>query len=217
MALHFSGTDYISSPTAAGAVSLWMRTTQATGGPVEICGKHNATSGSYQGWGLTLTPTTGRLGLFGTFGASTAFSIAGTKVVNDGLWHHVGVNLWFASGANRQNVYVDGVLDMQGASAGVWGGTSQPLRVGKSNDPFWVGFIGDIAEFATWSGPGLLGTFNADQFKALSLGFRPPSVCLFETRCYMPLVANVNDLWGRDGNSTLTGGSFVNHDLRIFP
>ena len=71
---------------------------------------------------------TGNVGKLAFYDGSV--SVYGTKVINDGKWHHVAVTF---SGTILR-FYVDGALDIQRTITGVSSLSGQPLEVGRSGN-----------------------------------------------------------------------------------
>lgn len=168
-AVFTGGTGYGYSVTANDssyrAVSFQVKTTQ-TAGTVGLVGHHNS-SGSAQGY-TVIMQADGTLQLQAKVGSSQAFLLVGTHSVNDGAWHSVALNLTFGLGLNA--IYVDGVLDasVPGSGGTLWGGTTQPLRIGRTVDTFWTAFDGNICDVRVYS--ALLTT---DQVTSLGKKFNP--------------------------------------------
>lgn len=198
MALALQNNQYLEFPSIAGMVSLWIKTKQQ-GNLIEIISQHDTTS-SGPGWGVVMN--NGSLHMYGKFSPSiTLWSIDSGVVVNDDQWHHIGINVYFEAGYNQQ-LWIDGNLvinqPFNGNFASLVAG-----RVGRSNDPFWQGFVGEVAELGIWGGPFLTTYFVPEQFQALAKGIRPPSVSLIDIKSYIPLVKNTIDYIGRDGQPIL--------------
>jgi hypothetical protein len=141
---------------------------------------------------------------------------AGTAIVNDGAWHHIVLNLWFAPTIEQQ-CWVDGVKQWgDGGSAGNFN-TNINGRFARSNDGFWDGYVGKIAEVAIWGGPSYGAYLTPDAIKSLSQGIDPRSCYLRDMHAYMPLRYDVKDLLTNVAGQPFTsGGSFVEDHPRIF-
>ena len=69
--------------------------------------------------------------------------VDGTRIINDGLWHHIVVLL----SATIATLYLDGVIEAQGANARSTGGTGA-CQIGAHANPHWMN--GDLDEVAIY-------------------------------------------------------------------
>ena len=223
MARLFAAADSITIPqdfSTGGVVSFRMRTTQTTTN-AELVSHHSPTA-SVQGYGVTINNgafTPGKLCVTGKSGAAIAFNIASVTNVNDGNWHHIGINLWYSGLANGNQLFVDGALEAQADAGGFWGGATDPFRLGKSNDTFWAGYVGELAEVAVWAGGGTSLRFTPEQFAALAKGYAPDAVwrggSAGALHIYMPLDRTVQCKLSEQGTPTVSGTSVTDHPPAI--
>ena len=198
MALSLQSNQYLQFPSTAGVISSWVRTSQ-TGTSIEIISQHSQTD-SGPGWGVVMN--NGVIQMYAKSNPSTVlWNIDSGVSINDGLWHHLGINIYFEAGFNQQ-LWIDGSLVINQPFNGNFVSSSQG-RIGRSNDPSWAGFVGEVAELGIWGGPSSSIYFIAEQFQALAKGIRPPSVSLIDIKAYIPLVKNAIDYIGRDGQPVL--------------
>ena len=147
MALSLQSNQYLQFPSVAGVISAWIRTTQA-GTSIEIISQHSSMS-SGPGWGVVMN--NGILQMYAKSNPSTVlWSVDSGAAVNDGLWHHIGINIYFEAGFNQQ-LWVDGSLVINQPYNGNFVSSAQG-RIGRSNDPSWDGFTGEVAEVGIWGG-----------------------------------------------------------------
>jgi len=216
MAMNIPNGDYLEFASRAGSISFWMKTTQNPGGiPCEIVSQHQSTA-SGPGWGFTMD-SSGHGQIYGK--SSPSNQVLGisdsTVTLNDGNWHHIALCFWFST-ALPQALWIDGVNKAQAFNGGNFS-TSINGRIGRSNDGFWPGYVGQIAEVGIWGGPSVTGYLPDDAIRALAKGFRPPEVYTKDFKAYMPLVGDKRDLVALDGQPGITGGvTFVDHNLRLF-
>jgi hypothetical protein len=223
MARSFGISDFITLPqdrNTGGVISFWMRTTQTSatwGNGAEIISHHNS-SGSFGGYGILLA-TGGKLYVYGkqAVGGIQVFTLVSTTVINDGNWHHVGVQLWYAALANGNQLYIDGNLEAQVDAGATWGGATDPLRLGRTNDTFWNGYIGELAEVGIWAGGLQSLRFTPDQFISLAKGYAPDKVWKGDPagagalHVYLPLTRSVQCKVSEQGTPTVSGTSVSDH------
>jgi hypothetical protein len=216
VSLHFAGgTDTVryggSGYSSPGTIAFRMKTTQVT---ANVALASIWTSGSRQGLGVLLNNTAGKATAVGYAASAQQVNLTSTTSVNDGNWHHVAFNFNTTSGAGN-SLYIDGVSEATGNSAGAWffaNAGNSPLVVGDNNDTFWATYVGDIAELALWLGRQLV----ADELAALSKGFSPSLIAPNVLATYMPFVRSANNL----KDSFImgpTGTSFSDHPRVIGP
>jgi concanavalin A-like lectin/glucanase superfamily protein len=79
------------------------------------------------------------------WGNANVFS--GTKTVNDNTWHHIAY-VYDQSETGSISIYVDGVLDTSQANSQAWSWpATQPIELGRSDDPYWRVFTGLMDDF----------------------------------------------------------------------
>lgn len=215
MGVSLAAGEYIQFPDVTGVLSLWFRTSlTVTGIPPELCSQHQSTA-SGPGWGV-LIQADGTLGMYGKDSPpSTLFNLGGTTVVNDGVWHHLLVNMWFST-AHPQQLWLDGVLQDEDLNSGNYNPVGAAGRIGAGNDSFWGLYSGDIGEVAMWGGPGRNEWFSPDKIAALAAGFPPASVSLYDFRGWMPMRDGLQDEVAVSGQPTISGGTFFQDDYRHF-
>ena len=115
-----SNTAALNPGTAPFTASAWIRTTASTVqrviGKRAVCNAAPSASGAF--WNLHVFQGTGVMAAEINDAAGNYEGIIGTRVVNDGLWHFVTV----VRNDVTLLVYVDGVLDVSGA-------TSVPINI----------------------------------------------------------------------------------------
>ena len=148
-AAQFNGSSYVQIPLSIGStdftIALWVKTTD-TGG---------TGANWYQGEGLVDAEVGGVTNDFGTALLNGRFALgignpdttlATTKSINDGNWHHVAATWNLTRGATQ--LYVDGILDTSGmAPSGV---RSAPPDIQIGHDPtgaYFNGAIDDVRLF----------------------------------------------------------------------
>ncbi len=78
---------------------------------------------------------------------SGANSFAASKVVTDNAWHHIAY-VYDQSDTGSISIYVDGVLDTSQANSQGWSWpATQPIELGRSEDPYWRVYIGLMDDF----------------------------------------------------------------------
>src|SRR5262249_33820299 len=72
---------------------------------------------------------------------------AGTRVVNDNVWHHIAY-VYDQRDSGSISIYVDGLLDSSNPNNQAWSWpASQPIELGRSEDSYWKTFIGLMDDF----------------------------------------------------------------------
>ena len=75
---------------------------------------------------------------------------AGGYVV-DNNWHHVALT-YDQSASGAVSVYIDGVLLVSQANTAAWSWpTNQEIELGRSHDPYWQTYSGDMDDFRIYS------------------------------------------------------------------
>lgn len=186
MARLFGSSDIILGPvnsvfdTTPATLAFWMNTTQSTSN-VEFASRHSASS-SLNGFGLIMNNTAGKLQLYGKNASTQVFGTNGSATVNDGKWHHVALVVDTSTTSNANICYVDGVVDATMTASAGWSMSGQALRFGKSNDTFWSGYVGNIAEAAWWN-----VKLTAAEIAALAGGIIPARVRPGSLQLYAPM------------------------------
>jgi hypothetical protein len=213
------GTDRLAwtpaiAPANKGCLSFKFRTTETT----LNCGLLvHWSSSSRNGWGVLLNSAavgdgTGKI-RFVAYAASAqrVDAESSTVTLNDGNWHHVGINFDREISGNNE-LFIDSVSEDSGASAGDWSTVTQySIVAGDGVDGFWPTPVVEIAEFGYWSWSGFT-PLTQQEFAALSKGYSPHRIRPHMLRHHMPLVRDLKD---RRFNGTLTeghvGGTIVAH------
>jgi CSLREA domain-containing protein len=151
-AFSFDGADtsYVEVPDSAsldsttGTWDFWIKTTQTTGGgnPIGIMSKANSVASLS---GATVFTSTGTISVTfkdDTGGSGHEWNVDGTRIINDGQWHHVAIT--FQAGGTA-NLYTDGTLDGN-APIGNFTLGAFPLRLARNTDTFWQAFNGQLDE-----------------------------------------------------------------------
>lgn len=133
--------------TGAFSADGWFKTTAAGG--QALVGKFAAAN---SGW-LVFMVAGGTLRFLAFTAASVSvFSFDTTLTYNDGFWHHFGCTWDGTTGANKVQIYVDGVVVKQGtASAGTPGTGTDPFVIGAYAATFISKFTGSLDDVAVYS------------------------------------------------------------------
>lgn len=71
--------------------------------------------------------------------------------VADGNWHHIAV-FYNQDAAGSIGVYVDGIAGLENTNAAAWTWpAAQPIELGKSHDPYWKRFGGQLDDLRFYS------------------------------------------------------------------
>jgi CSLREA domain-containing protein len=151
-AFAFDGADtsYVEVPDSAsldsttGTWNFWIKTTQTAGGgnPIGIMSKANSVASLS---GATVFTSTGTISVTfkdDTSGSGHEWNVDGTRIINDGQWHHVAIT--FQAGGTA-NLYTDGTPDGN-APIGNFTLGAFPLRLARNTDTFWQAFNGQLDE-----------------------------------------------------------------------
>lgn len=190
MARTFASGDQVSIANSAlfdgavGSVAIWLKTTSAAA-TMGICSR-NSPSGSFSGFTWFLNNTAGKQTAQFKFGSATENTITGSKTVNDGNWHLLGLVL-DQSNSGIAQLWVDGVLDASGANAAAWAFSGQPVDFGAVADTFWARFVGSMGPTAWWN-----VKLDASQWAAMAGGEHPLKIA----------PANLMGMWAFDGVSS---------------
>src|SRR5262249_571408 len=144
-----------------------------------------AECGAYHSWDLLLDES-GILRWRGTGDESSAqdLEVESTRVINDGIFHHVAVT---RTATVRVELYIDGVLDGTGGSEqGGFFANAAEFVLGKGCDPFYQPFTGLLDEVTMYNRPLLAAEILAI-YDAGS-----PGKCLPPTFCTPPPSGLVN-------------------------
>jgi hypothetical protein len=196
MGIALASGGYVQSIGVSRSAAFKFRTTQVTAN-TSLAQQADAVA-SFRGFTIVLNNSAGKL-LMDCKNASGSVGVAtGTATVNDGAWHTCSFNLNYGAGTT-QRLYVDGVLDLSITVSGIWGGTPNGMRLGRSLDTFWAAFIGDVAECGAWG-----VELTAEEHASLAKGFSPSSVRGLGSGAfgsYLPLVRDVKDVCGYASSS----------------
>jgi Concanavalin A-like lectin/glucanases superfamily/Regulator of chromosome condensation (RCC1) repeat/Immunoglobulin domain/Immunoglobulin I-set domain len=175
---HFSGAyGGVSFGSTAGnfgtndfTVEFWMRTTAVAYGEYPIinkssaCGSTNELTIRLEGQGFNNTNTSGTL--VADVGQATNVTVHSTRIINDGLFHHVAL----VRQATNILFYIDGTFDAGGSTAGIISVTNAGnLLAGISpcigTDGISSYFAGDLDELSIYgralSPAQILAVYNA--------------------------------------------------------
>jgi hypothetical protein len=209
-AVAISGLSY----SVAGAVSNitvegWVRTTSQA---------HNviASFDDSAAWQLSIGDGSGthagKLHFDTTDGAGGYQRLRGTRLLNDGQWHHVAATYDAASGAKR--IYVDGAFEAEAALAhapgmGLVGGAEIGVR---------HGFIGAQSEASSFNGSTATGTYfqgMIDELRLWNATLGAADVKKYMAQHPKPIASNLVAWWRFDdqtaGDASMSGydGAFV--------
>lgn len=195
-----------------GTIFFRIKTTQTLAN-TQVLARWDATS--RQGWGILLNNTANKISLVGYNNTTNTVLLASTTSINDGNWHNI--TIFFAclqgpSGATNY-VNVDGTTESAAKPSQNWNVLStNPITLGKSYDPFWGAFVGDLADIDYWHNDGP----SVDDINAFNRGYSPRLIRRSSQRLYAPLVRDHQD---RRGNiivpSTGFSGTTVSDHPRI--
>lgn len=119
-------------------VSLWLRTTDTSGGIKLIMDSSHGGSNGQFGWAVQ--SLNGRIGI--AYGNGATFpGTDTTSLINDGDYHHFAATV----DGTQMNVYLDGVLESTVGYSGTPMGTGDSIRLGSHSD-FGRHFEGSIDE-----------------------------------------------------------------------
>jgi hypothetical protein len=130
--------------STSGTINIWFfnlgiyNTTNQT---AEIINKHTA-AGSFDGYGISLSNISGSINVRGYVkNATTNYSIPSGSIILPSTWYNVTLTYQ----TNDQLIlYTNGVFSVS-RSVGSLTTNTQPLRIGTSNDTFWLPFNGRVA------------------------------------------------------------------------
>lgn len=130
--------------STSGTINVWfsnLGTYPTTSQNAEIVNKHTA-AGSYDGYGILLSNVSGSVYIRGyvknTF---TNYSLPTGSIILPSIWYNVTLTYQ----TNSQLIlYLNGVSNIS-RSVGSLTTNTQPLRIGTSNDTFWLPFNGKVA------------------------------------------------------------------------
>jgi hypothetical protein len=129
-----------------------------------------------------------------------------TSNVNDGAWRHFYADFGYSNG-DAGRLCVNGIQEASGTNSNsVNANTHIPARLGKSNDTFWGGFVGSLAEVAFWQ-----VKLTDAEIAALAAGYRPIRVRPRNLQCYAPLIRETYELTNYGGSPVATGTSVSDH------
>ncbi len=182
-ALSFDGDDDLTIPGWKGisganprAVSYWVKTDWAVDAAAGTVAWGSSDTGLKWHLRLNENPANGPVGAVRTE-IQGSFHV-GTKVINDGQWHHV-VSVFPEGGQFMQDLvhYVDGELQEVGGT----GSTTVEVNTNPDGEDVTFGsrlqgadqqyFIGDLDEISIWN-----RTLTPEEIVALANGAKPPQV-----------------------------------------
>ena len=211
MAFAFASGDYIGVGGVAGnastifALAFWFRTTQA-GSTIGLSSKHDPFISSGNGFTGVVNGVANKAGIAAKNAGGFVWSVNSSITVNDGAWHHYGVNFDLTTTANTNELFVDGVSQGTATASAVWTQTNVPLRFGGVHDSFWGRFVGDQAEGAAWS-----RRLTSAEMASLGKGFRPNRIARDALICYVPMVRSIVEAKGENIASISFGTSATTH------
>ena len=187
MARTFNGSTYIDVADDAAlndtvfTCALWIKTTSTA--VWEVVGKHNAAN-SRNGWGLyNAGGSPSRLVSYRKDSGTGLQTIQdASQNIADGNYHAVVARFDRTSGG-PMDLMVDSVSVAQATPALVTTYTAgDPLRIGRTTDGFWSGFVGDVADFGLWN-----GRLTDDECLAFCKGETPGSIRPGALRLWLPM------------------------------
>jgi hypothetical protein len=131
-------------------VSVWFKNvgTYTTGNQAaEIIGKHTV-NGSFNGYGIVLGNNLGNITMF-TYvkNASTQWGAGASQIISSLNWYNATTT--FTS--NSQIIlYLNGI-SVASTSTGVLTNSTEPLRIGRSNDLFWNAYNGSVSQTSIYN------------------------------------------------------------------
>jgi hypothetical protein len=169
----FDGIDdlvsVLDNPTlnsTSGTINVWFSNsgTYSSGNQVaEIINKHTS-AGSFNGYGIILNYVSGSVYIRGYIkNTSTNYSLPTGSIILPSIWYNVTLTYQ----TNSQLIlYLNGVSDIS-ISVGSLTTNTQPLRIGTSNDTFWLPFNGKVSTTQIYnralSAAEVLQNFNAQK------------------------------------------------------
>ncbi len=159
-----SSSDFAS---ATKTISFWVKTAGnvADGGNVQGSMLYDQRSGTGIAFGLGIyLADDGTLKVQASNGGTLSNSAASTVAVKDDRWHHVAFVL-SRNNAEACTFYIDGVAAGSQINSGAWSiSYSQQIEIGRSHDPFWRRFNGQLDDFRIYNtaltGPQILQIFD---------------------------------------------------------
>jgi hypothetical protein len=131
--------------SSTGTISFWIKSgpnTRVQGDYAAILFDRRTSEGDV----ITLTDD-GTIFVQARASSGNANVFAGTKVVNDNIWHHIAY-VYDQGESGSISLYVDGVLDTSQANGRAWAWpASQPIELGRSEDSFWRVYVGLMDDF----------------------------------------------------------------------
>jgi hypothetical protein len=204
----FNGTTgYISvphaaplAPTADFSVEAWVRFSGST--PLDIINHYGA--GNFKGFFFAASESLadGRLELWTGNGW-----FRGTRVINDGQWHHVAATIT----GTTARIYVDGVLDSTGVATLDLGPVTFALEIGRRHDTltYASGLIDEVALYSYALTPAQVLAHYQARALPFSAGSYPYRVLQDGATNYWRLneasgLVAVDSIGGKNG--TISGG-----------
>jgi sugar lactone lactonase YvrE len=125
--------------------NFWLQTTQS-GTPVGIIGKHDA-AGSTHGFTIILQPQGVITAQIKNSSSGVATELTGTKLVNDGQFHHIALAL---QSGGTSVLYIDGVAETTQTTL-PFTYNATPIRFGRVLDTSWTPLKGALDEIQYFS------------------------------------------------------------------
>ncbi len=142
--------------TTALSVSVWVKTTRATGTFAQIIGEYRWGVTTQRNWILYLSNTANRIGFLnynddGQRPINTVVDVSDANI-DDGNWHHVLVTWDNTTNTNSFKIFFDGdiVKQVTPSLTGIRSVSSVPTYIGNGQDANRV-FQGSIDEVAVWN------------------------------------------------------------------
>jgi hypothetical protein len=193
-----SGSGYAttgwSPPTQSYAISVWLKTTQTTLNAIPFGKCNSATQG---GPSIVFNnPVAGKYLLYAKEGGGEPIKIASTStgVFNDGNWHNFIINYNGINGVLNQ-VFLDGVLDASTTATSNVTPSGSHITMGRSEDSFWNGFVGQHAYLAAWD-----RNLTADEIESIGVArINPGLIARDKLRFLVPSFQALRQLWTPGG------------------
>lgn len=129
---------------AAGTISFWFNTAGA-GASSNFMLFDSANSSSLNGLYVYLSGSSHNLVVDANNGSTVVAQVVASGVYNDGNWHNVIVNFTQGSGGALR-MWVDGALAGAANNSASWTFGSNPFYFGHSDNSFWQGYAGYMAD-----------------------------------------------------------------------
>jgi hypothetical protein len=132
-------------------ISVWFKNlgTYTTGNQAaEVIGKHSA-GGSFNGYGIFLANDLGnvKIGAFIKNSSSNYVTPLSTQIISSLNWYNATITF---TSSSQIILYLNGTFILS-ASTGVLINSSQPLRIGQSNDLYWNVYSGSVVQTSIYN------------------------------------------------------------------